>query len=309
MSIMVLVQQILVILLIIATGIVASKLNILTDSTTKSLSELLLKITLPATLLAATSYGGGRQAVNEMLLYCLIILIFFAVCTVICEVLAKSFKLPREKRSIFVMFSVLPNSLFIGMPLITALFPENSMTYLVAGILSFNLYFFTYGTALFTKQSKFSIKVLITPGNIATFILIFMLVFNLRFPVMLETAFSLIGDITSPLALLLIGVMLSNGNIIAMLKNKFLYVITFLRCLVFPIALALCLKFTPIDKDAALAIVLLMACAAGALGASLARKEGVQPELASLAVVHTTVFIIASLPLVSIIAQNILLGA
>ncbi len=306
MSTAILIQQIFVILIIIATGIVASKLNILTKETTKSLSALLINITLPATLLASTNLGGGSSTVNNVMLYFFIIIVFFIVCTVVSEALAKIFKLTREKRAVFVMFSVLPNSLFIGMPLITALFPENAMMYIVAGIMSFNVYFFTYGANLFSRQSKLNIKVFITPGNIATLALIIMLLFNLRFPVMLESAFSLIGDITSPLALILIGVMLSNGDIKAMMKNKFLYVITFLRCLIFPIALAFCLKFVPISTEAALAIVILMSCASGALGASLARKENIEPELASLAVVHTTVFILISLPIISIIAQLIL---
>ncbi len=306
MSTAILLQQILMIFIIVGVGIVAGKLKIITSEQTGVLSEFLMKISLPATLLASTSYGEGRQTTQELFLVFIINIVFYILCTIICEILARVMKLTQEKRAVFVMFCVLPNNLFIGMPLVTALFGESSMTYVVASVMCYNLYFFTYGTKLFSKDSKFNVKSLLTPGNIASTVMIIMLFFGLKLPTVVQDACSILGGATTPIALVLIGLMLSGGNLLSILKNKFLYIITFIRCIAFPILLTFLLKLLGLDVQIAFSVVIILSCAAGAMGATLAKQKNVEPELSSMAVLHSTLFLIITLPLVSIIAQNVL---
>ena len=63
MSIAILLQQILIIFLEIGTGAAVTKLGIMDDRNSKFLSNLVMSVTLPCTLLASASIDGGREAV------------------------------------------------------------------------------------------------------------------------------------------------------------------------------------------------------------------------------------------------------
>ena len=67
MSIAILLQQILIIFLEIGTGAAVTKLGIMDDRNSKFLSNLVMSVTLPCTLLASASIDGGREAVAGML--------------------------------------------------------------------------------------------------------------------------------------------------------------------------------------------------------------------------------------------------
>ena len=62
MSIAILLQQILIIFLEIGTGAAVTKLGIMDDRNSKFLSNLVMSVTLPCTLLASASIDGGSRA-------------------------------------------------------------------------------------------------------------------------------------------------------------------------------------------------------------------------------------------------------
>ena len=77
MSIAILLQQILIIFLEIGTGAAVTKLGIMDDRNSKFLSNLVMSVTLPCTLLASASIDGGREAVAGMLNGYLVLEIFY----------------------------------------------------------------------------------------------------------------------------------------------------------------------------------------------------------------------------------------
>ena len=82
--------------------------------------------------------------------------------------------------------------------------------YGAAGIIAFNLLFFTLQISLFTRQ-KFHPKIFLTPLNISTLVTHFDVDFHVHFPRPLQTVCSNIGGITTPMALIIVGVMLADG--------------------------------------------------------------------------------------------------
>ena len=77
MSIAILLQQILIIFLEIGTGAAVTKLGIMDDGNSKFLSNLVMSVTLPCTLLASASIDGGREAVAGMLKGYVVLEIFY----------------------------------------------------------------------------------------------------------------------------------------------------------------------------------------------------------------------------------------
>lgn len=305
MSIAVLIQQICIIFLMIAVGFAAQKAHVLTDENSKVLSDVLMKIALPFTILSSTDITGGRETVSLMLIGFLLLLAFYCVTAAISQGLAHVLHFAPAKRVVFVVLSVLPNSAFIGIPILSALLGPEGVVFAGAGIMAYNVFFFTYGMALFQKGARFSPRSLLTPANFATVAMIVMLVAGLRLPETVQVFVNGMGAVTTPLAMLIIGSMLAGSDLLSVFKNKFFYGLTLLRCFVYPLAFALLLCFLPLDRGLCIALVALCACASGTLAAVVARQTDTEPMLASQGVAHTTLFLIVSMPVVMALAQRL----
>ena len=285
MSIAILLQQILIIFLEIGTGAAITKLGIMDDGNSKFLSNLVMSVTLPCTLLASASIDGGREAVAGMLKGYVVLEIFYILTIGICLVLSRAMHLTRGQKAVLVGAAVMPNSAFIGIPLISALLgSEAGALYGAAGIMAYNILFFTYVQHLFDPEAKVSIKAFLTPTNITTAIMVVMLVTGLRLPAILESFCKAVGNTTNPMV----------------------WLITALRCVVFPLGFLAALYFLPLDRTLCMAILILASCPAGSLTAVLAKQYDTEGELASQAVAHSTLSILISVPLVLSLGSTLL---
>lgn len=307
MSVAILLQQILIIFLEIGTGIVITKIGIMDDKNGKFLSNLVMTVTLPCTLLASAGIDGGREAVAGMLKGYVVLEIFYIVCICLCLLLSRAMYLTRGQKAVLVGAAVMPNSAFIGIPLITALLgSEAGALYGAASIMAYNILFFTYVQHLFDPEAKVSLKAFLTPTNITTAIMVVMLVSGLRLPGILESFCKAMGNTTTPLALIIAGGMLARSDLKKLVANPLVWLITGLRCLVFPLGFLAVLCLLPLDPTLRMAVLILASCPAGSLTAVLAKQYDTEGELASQAVAHSTLCILISVPLVLSLGSTLL---
>ena len=307
MSVAILLQQILIIFLEIGTGIVITKIGIIKKKNSKFLSNLVMAVTLPCTLLASAGIDGGREAVAGMLKGYVVLEIFYIVCICLCLLLSRAMHLTRGQKAVLVGAAVMPNSAFIGIPLITALLgSEAGALYGAAGIMAYNILFFTYVQHLFDPEAKVSLKAFLTPTNITTAIMVVMLVSDLRLPGILESFCKAMGNTTTPLALIIAGGMLARSDLKKLVANPLVWLITGLRCLVFPLGFLAVLCLLPLDPTLRMAVLILASCPAGSLTAVLAKQYDTEGELASQAVAHSTLCILISVPLVLSLGSTLL---
>lgn len=307
MSVAILLQQILIIFLEIGTGIVITKIGIMDDKNSKFLSNLVMTVTLPCTLLASAGIDGGREAVAGMLKGYVVLEIFYIVCICLCLLLSRAMHLTHGQKAVLVGAAVMPNSAFIGIPLITALLgSEAGALYGAAGIMAYNILFFTYVQHLFDPEAKVSLKAFLTPTNITTAIMVVMLVSGLRLPGILESFCKAMGNTTTPLALIIAGGMLARSDLKKLVANPLVWLITGLRCLVFPLGFLAVLCLLPLDPTLRMAVLILTSCPAGSLTAVLAKQYDTEGELASQAVAHSTLCILISVPLVLSLGSTLL---
>ena len=307
MSVAILLQQILIIFLEIGTGIVITKIGIMDDKNGKFLSNLVMTVTLPCTLFASAGIDGGREAVAGMLKGYVVLEIFYIVCICLCLLLSRAMHLTRGQKAVLVGAAVMPNSAFIGIPLITALLgSEAGALYGAAGIMAYNILFFTYVQHLFDPEAKVSLKAFLTPTNITTAIMVVMLVPGLRLPGILESFCKAMGNTTTPLALIIAGGMLARSDLKKLVTNPLVWLITGLRCLVFPLGFLAVLCLLPLDPTLRMAVLILTSCPAGSLTAVLAKQYDTEGELASQAVAHSTLCILISVPLVLSLGSTLL---
>lgn len=233
--------------------------------------------------------------------------IFYIVCICLCLLLSRAMHLTRGQKAVLVGAAVMPNSAFIGIPLITALLgSEACALYGAAGIMAYNILFFTYVQHLFDPEAKVSLKAFLTPTNITTAIMVVMLVSDLRLPGILESFCKAMGNTTTPLALIIAGGMLARSDLKKLVANPLVWLITGLRCLVFPLGFLAVLCLLPLDPTLRMAVLILASCPAGSLTAVLAKQYDTEGELASQAVAHSTLCILISVPLVLSLGSTLL---
>lgn len=302
----VLLGQVLVIFLEIGAGFAAAETGVLSDEGSKTLSRLVMAVTLPCTLLAGANVPGGGDTVKRMLIALVVLEAFFIVCAVVCLFAAGRLGCTPGQKAVFITLTVLPNSTFVGMPLTAAILGEDvGMVYVAAGMIAYNLFFFTYSTQLFQPGKKLELKSFVTPANFATVGMIVLLVGGWRLPAVLQDFLAAVGGCTTPLALMVVGVMLAQSDLKEVFRKKFLYGMTLLRCVVFPLALMLVLHLTGVDDLLSMGVTILAACPCGSLGAVLAKQQDMEPKLASQAVAQSTLASIVTIPLVLLTAGGL----
>ena len=113
---------------------------------------------------------------------------------------------------------------------------------------SYNVWFFTYVVCLFRPGEKIRLKTFITPTNIATVAMLVLLATGWRLPAPVQQFCSTVGGCTTPLALMIVGVLLADSDIRALLHTGFLYRVTLLRGILFPLLFMLLLWLLPLDN-------------------------------------------------------------
>lgn len=295
MSMEIVFEQILIIFGYVAVGYAAGKRKLINKEQQRYLSRLISSLILPFTVLSASSMeASGRDLINVaeaavLLFSCM------ALTSAGCLLYAKIKKLPEEKRAAYTGLCTYPNCAFIGMPLCIALMGEWGTLYGAAGIISFNLLFFTLQVSLFTRQ-RFRLKVFLTPLNISTLALILMLAFHVRFPSPVQTVCSNIGAITTPLALILVGVMLADGNLPDIITEKRSYVITLIRNVICPLAVLFVMALLPLDPNLRMAVLIYVSCPVANLTSVYAIQNDMEPALCAKATILSTILFAATIP-------------
>ncbi len=299
MSMGILLRQIAIIFLEIGVGYAGAKMQIITDRDSKFLSDLVMKIFLACTLLASTDIDAGGSMVVKMLEGFVILEVFYVFCAIVCQLLSRKMGLTHGQKAVLIGTAVLPNSAFIGIPLATGILGTTlGSVYAASGLIAYNLFFFTYVVRLFQPDKKLDLKSFATPANFFTIVMIVMLITGWHLPGVLQDFIGAMGNCTTPLALIIIGVMLAGSDLKTLVKRPFLYLCTGLRCIAFPLILTLILWLLPLDRTLCMGIVILASCPAGSLAAVLARQYDMESELAGQVVAHSTLSMIVTAPLI-----------
>lgn len=297
-------SQILVILLYVAVGFAAGKARLILPDQRKFLSGLCSNLILPFTILSAASQEVGGQEMAGMLMALVFTFVTYVAVIVASLAFHRAVKADPGTRAATTSLLTFPNCTFLGLPLCRALFGEMALLYNVSALLAFNVLFFSVQYSLFT--GRMNLKNLLTPAMGSTVALIVMLAAKLHFPAPVQTVCSGVGGMVTPLSLIIIGVMLSEADILSVLRQKRSYLIALLRNLAIPIAGALILRLLPMGSDARLCVLVYLACPCATLTSIYAIKYDTQPQFCAHTVLLSTLLFAATLPAIIAIGQAIL---
>ena len=227
---------------IVIVGYVAGKLGYLGGDFDRQLSSVVINITCPALILSSAMTGElpDRQYILPLLL---ISVITYAVLTLF------AFRLPRyltgkpTDEGIIGFALMFGNVGFMGYPVVASIFGHEAVFYAAVLNVVNTFTVFTIGTILITGRngvegSRFQKKVLYSTPMIAAYLT--MLIVALRIdniPGFVSQPLTMIGNITVPAALLIIGSSMSHLSLRTMFGNATVYTTALLRLVVLPLGM------------------------------------------------------------------------
>ena len=302
----VLAGQITVIFLEVLLGYVGARSGIIKDRDSKFLSDFIMRLLLPCTMLAGAAVDGEPELLTQAGVLFVLLLALFVVTTGLCRLSSWLHHDTPGKYAVLVGTAAMPNCGFIGLPLCSALLGTARGTVFAGmAMASYNVWFFTYVVCLFRPGEKIRLKTFITPTNIATVAMLVLLATGWRLPGPVQTFCSTVGGCTTPMALMIVGVMLAGSDLRALLRKGFLYRVTVLRGVVFPLLFLLVLRLLPLDNVLRTGLMVIASCPAGSLAAVVAKQSGTEPVLASQAVAHSTICMLVTVPVMLLLTGQL----
>ena len=227
---------------IVVVGYVAGKLGYLGGEFDRQLSRLVINITCPALILSSAMTGTlpDRRFILPLLL---ISIITYAILT------GAAFFLPRylTKKKVdegTIGFALMFGNVgFMGYPVVASIFGHEAVFYAAVLNVVNTFAVFTIGTILITGKSDvegkhFQKKVLYSTPMFAAYLTMAIVALEIdNIPEVISQPLTMLGNITVPAALLIIGSSMSSLPLRSLLGNSSIYATTLMRLVVVPLTM------------------------------------------------------------------------
>ena len=299
MNINIIINQMLVLFMVMIVGYIANKKNILDSEMDKKLSSLILNITAPALILSSV-VNRSQDGDPKLVLYVFILaIILYLILPLIGILLTRILKVPKEDRNLYQFMTIFSNIGYMGFPVIQSIFGSDAVFFAAIVNLVFNVFCYSYGIYLISNSNKlsFNLKVLINPGIIVSVIAIIIYITNIKVLLIIKETASMIGPITTPLAMMLIGSSLAQIPVKEVFSEKRLYLYTFLKQIIIPMIFFVILKCFVTNELILGIIIIISAMPIGSIAIMFCNEYEGNVNLASKAIFITTLCSVVTVPI------------
>lgn len=298
--------QVLVLFLLIFVGYIFGKTKLLKAESVNGISNLVLYIATPAAILQSftSEIKTPEKTKNLFLLFLGSILIH-----IITILIAKLFVREKdtEKNRVMRFAVIFSNCGYMSFPLQKALLGDIGVFYGAMFVAVFNIIIWTYGIFLISgdKKNISPKKILLNPTIISVVISILLYVLQIKLPTFLSSAVTHLGNLNTPLPMIIVGYNLSTFGVLKVFNDKKIYWPLFLRLAIAPAVSFGALWLIGIRGIPLIACTVAASAPAAALSVMFANKFGGDAALGSKIVSVSTLLSIITMPLFVALAQMI----
>jgi predicted permease len=247
----ILLQQIGLFVIYILAGMILVKTKVLNSETLDPISRFVIKMALPVMIFVNIIDGVERDTLFHSLSILVIAAVFY-ICTFIISLgMTKIFHLGGDQAGIYQAMFLFGNVGFMGIPIITSIFPQNGILYVSVFTVIDQFMLWTMGVKLTTPcgKGKFDPRKLVNPATVAIFAALFLVVTGIKIPQLLDTGLQKIGATASPLAMIYVGGVFACIDIRRYIKELSLYGIVLVKMLLIPVIMYGVLNLFPISEE------------------------------------------------------------
>lgn len=283
--------------LIMLIGVYGSKRKIITPEINKGLTNILLEITLPCLVVSSFIFDMSEE-LKSNIVKCFIYSPIVIIITILISYVAL-FPIKSDKKIIMQFANVFSNCGFIGFPIIFSIFGGEGVIYASIFNVFFTIFVWTYGVILFNgrmEKGDFK-KVLLNPAIVAVFVGLIIMIFNVNIPQVINSTLDLVGGMTSPLSMIIVGVILGNAKVISYLKDYTIYYTSILKLIVLPYILLFIANIINDNSIVSKTLIILSAMPTAAMTSILAEKFDKEKEYSAVIIFITTLFSLITFPI------------
>jgi len=194
----------------------------------------------------------------------------------------------------------------MGFPVLESVFGKPSIFYGSIYLMVLNIFLWTNGVMIFAggKDPKIMKKALINPGIIAVAVAMIKFLFSINLPTPLFKAIEMVGSMTSPLSMLIMGAILADINLKTMFSGFELYYGAIIRLLGIPVLTLAILRLINFPAELLGICIILIAMPAAANTAIFAEMFDGDSAFASKVVAFTTLFSTITIPVILMLIQH-----
>ncbi len=285
--------------LIILAGVYGIKRKFINEEIQKGLTKILINITLPLLIINSFSVEfdeSMKSTIGKAFLYSFIFLIVGGI-------ISKIFLIPiknREKKRVLQFANVFSNCGFVGFPIVSSIYGAEGVVYTAIFNMFFNIFVWSYGVALYSDElDKSSLKkIVFNPGIVAVYIGLPIMLLNIHVPEYLAKSINIVGNMTTPLSMIIIGCILTRVNMKEAFKDWIVYYESIIRLIIIPISIFIIAKLINDDSILMKTIIVLQAMPAGTMASIMAENLDKDSRFAAIVIFVTTLLSIGSFPLV-----------
>lgn len=295
----------LMLFLLMAAGYLLAKLNILTDASKKSLTDLVLYVVLPANIVHSFIMKMDPSILISTITILLISLGIQLACLFGSNLLYRF--CPQSSQMVLKYGTICSNAGFMGNPLVEGLYGSQGLLYASIYLIPQRVFMWSAGLSCFTpaKGKEVIKKVLTHPCIVAVYIGFPLLIFQIPLPGFAFKTIEALSNCTSALSMMVIGAILKDVDLRTIFSKLNAYY-CFIRLILVP-SIVLVVGYLLHLQPLALAVaVVLSGMPAGTTTAILASKYGGNEKLAVTCIFLSTVLSLVTIPALCMILEAML---
>lgn len=289
---------------IVLVGLVAAKRGLWASDMDRKMSTFVLNVSMPALILASVMGDDLAFERSEIVSLLGIAAVNYVLLIGAAWFVPRVWPVGEGRRGILRFMLAFGNVTFIGYPVVDAVFGPRAVFCASVLNLPSNLLMFTLGVSYIKgspARGAFCPRMLVTPCMIASLAAIAIALFKVSTPVPVANWFHLLGDMTVPCALLIIGSSLSHIPWRDMLGNRFVYMAATLRLIVLPLVVFAVFRLCGFPEFASGIAVVLSAMPVATNGIMFCLQYGRDERVMTQGLFLTTLFSVITIPLLSLL--------
>lgn len=303
-------EQIALFVIYMLVGILLIKTKVLTQTTIEVLARFVLKLALPLLIFTNTINGVDRSALFETLPVMGLTVLLYFLTYFLMLLLSNIFRLKGNVRSVYRALGMFGNIGFMGIPIISSLFPAHGMLYISLFTIVDQLVLWTLGVKLTTPEGgqgqRFHPMKLVNPATVAIALSVLVILSGIPIPAIGNTALSKIGATATPLAMIYLGGVFACMDIRKYAVKLEFYGIVLVKMIAFPLLLFAALGCLPITEEVRMTMALLAAMPSMSSIVMMAKTSGSEGDYAVGGISVTTICSVATLPLLCWVLQRLI---
>lgn len=296
---------VLTMLLYALPGYLMVRLKAIREDAVSAFAKLLMYVSAPCLTLYSFQRADTRPgALKSMAVFFLITLCLTGICLEIACLLCRR-RMDDVRVRICCVACCFGNCTFMGVPLLESMLPEYAEGAMLANMffLSMSIVGWTAGSAVIARDRRHMrlSKALLNPAVLAMALAIPLYLLDVRLPAQLGDMVALLGRMTTPLCMLILGMRLATVSAREIFCSPMLYATAAVKQLVIPLAVLALTAPLPMEPDFRRTLCILCCCPSASVVLNFAELLGEGQREAADAVLLSTLLSVATIPAVSLL--------